>query len=148
MQALRSEAAEKYDQASTQLEDLKHKKGVTENVVEEAMIRNEEVKEQLKSNENYRQISHLEERLSDIIAETKSATALLDQLQKVKYFFVQNFIFLEKDYKSYDLIFYRDSYSFFIFFIHFLQEVNHGDISNDAKDKLLELLRLNAHATT
>lgn len=84
MQALRSEAAEKYDQASTRLEDLKHKKGVTENVVEEAKIRNEEIKEQLKSNENYRQISHLEERLSDIIAETKSATALLDQLQKVK----------------------------------------------------------------
>lgn len=148
MQALRSEAAEKYDQASTQLEDLKHKKGVTENVVEEAKIRNEEVKEQLKSNENYRQISHLEERLSDIIAETKSATALLDQLQKVKYFFIQNFICLEKDYESYDLIFYKGIYSFFIIFIHLIQEVNHGDISNDAKDKLLELLRLNAHATT
>lgn len=114
MQALRSEAAEKYDQASTQLEDLKHKKGVTENVVEEAMIRNEEVKEQLKSNENYRQISHLEERLSDIIAETKSATALLDQLQKVKYFFVQNFIFLEKDYKSSDIL-QRQLFVFYLF---------------------------------
>lgn len=65
------------------MEDLKHKRQVTENVVEEAQQRNEEIKDQLKSNENYRQISHLEERLSDIIEETKLATATLDQLQKV-----------------------------------------------------------------
>lgn len=62
---------------------MKHKKEVTEKVVEEAQQRNDEIKEQLKSNENYRQISHLEERLSDIIDETKSATTTLDQLQKV-----------------------------------------------------------------
>lgn len=82
-QAIRAEAAEKYDQASSKLEDLKHKKAVTENVVEEAKLRNEEIKDKLKSNENYRQISHLEERLSDIIEDTKIATATLDQLQKV-----------------------------------------------------------------
>lgn len=80
---MRSEATEKYEQASTQLADLKHKKEVTSNVVEEAQQRAAEIKEQLKSNENYRQISHLEERLSDIIEETKSATTTLDQLQKV-----------------------------------------------------------------
>lgn len=57
---------------------------MTEKVVEEAQQRNDEIKDQLKSNENYRQISHLEERLSDIIDETKSATATLDQLQKVR----------------------------------------------------------------
>lgn len=83
---MRAEAAEKYDQAASKLEDLKHKKGVTEKVVEETQQRNEEIKDQLKSNENYRQISHLEERLSDIIEETKAATTTLDQLQKVKSF--------------------------------------------------------------
>lgn len=86
-QALRTESAEKYDQASSQLQDLKHKKKVTENVVHEAQQRNEEIKEQLKTNENYRQISHLEERLSDLIDETKSSTTILDQLQKVSIFF-------------------------------------------------------------
>lgn len=69
--------------------DLKHKKEVTKNVVVEAQQRNDEIKEQLKSNENYRQISHLEERLSDIIEETKSATTSLDQLQKVHNKFFQ-----------------------------------------------------------
>lgn len=80
---MRSESAEKYDNASSKLEDLKHKKRVTENVVDEAQERNEEIKEQLKSNENYRQISHLEEKLTDIIEDTKSSTTILDQLQKV-----------------------------------------------------------------
>lgn len=54
-------------------------------MVEESQKRNEEIRDQLKSNENYRQISHLEEKLSDIIEETKSATATLDQLQKVSF---------------------------------------------------------------
>lgn len=83
LQGLRSEAAEKYEHSSSQLADLKHKKEVTQKVVDEAQQRNDEIKDQLKSNENYRQISHLEERLSDIIEETKSATTTLDQLQKV-----------------------------------------------------------------
>lgn len=80
---MRAEAAEKYDRASSQLDDLKHKKSVTDNVVEEAQRRNEEIRDQLKSNQNYRQISHLEDRLSDIIEDTKVATTSLDQLQKV-----------------------------------------------------------------
>lgn len=83
LKALRTESAEKYDQVSTQLDDLKHKKYVTEKVVQEAKQRNEDIKEQLKSNENYRQISHLEKKLSDIIDDTKISTAVLDQLQKV-----------------------------------------------------------------
>lgn len=62
---------------------MKHKKRVTEKVVEEAQQRNEEIKDQLKSNENYRQISHLEEKLSDIIDDTKASTTIMDQLQKV-----------------------------------------------------------------
>lgn len=65
------------------MEDLKHKKRVTEDVVEEAQRRNDEIKEQLRSNENYRQISHFEEKLSDLIDETKTATTTWDQLRKV-----------------------------------------------------------------
>lgn len=87
MKALRNESAERYDETSSRLEDLKHKQRVTENVVEEAQQRNEEIKEQLKSNDNYRQISHLEERLSDLIEETKEATTTLDEMQKVVFIF-------------------------------------------------------------
>ncbi|XP_031631597.1 putative leucine-rich repeat-containing protein DDB_G0290503 isoform X2 [Contarinia nasturtii] len=82
LSALRNESAERYDETSSRLEDLKHKQRVTENVVEEAQQRNEEIKEQLKSNDNYRQISHLEERLSDLIDETKEATTTFDEMQK------------------------------------------------------------------
>lgn len=86
LKALRTESAAKYERFSSQLEDLKHKKRVTEDVVEESQRRNEEIKDQLKSSDNYRQISHLEERLSDLIEETKNATTTFDQLQKVKHF--------------------------------------------------------------
>lgn len=112
-QALRAEAAEKYDQASSQLEDLKHKKSVTENVVDEAKSRNEEIKDQLRSNENYRQISHLEERLSDIIEDTKISTATLDQLQKVIYIYSEiHALELELEF-DFEYILKR----FFIFFL-------------------------------
>lgn len=80
---MRAESAEKYDNASSQLDDLKHKKAVTVSVVKEAEERNDAIKEQLRSNDNYRQISYLEEKLVDIIEETKEATTTLDQLQKV-----------------------------------------------------------------
>lgn len=69
---------------------MKHKKRVTEGVMQEAQQRNEEIKEQLKSNENYRQISHLEDRLSDLIEETKESTNILDQFQKV--FLIMTFL--------------------------------------------------------
>lgn len=93
IKVLRNESSEKYDQSSSLLEDLKHKKHVTENVVDESQQRNEEIKEQLKSNENYRQISHLEERLTDIIEETKTSTTILDELQKVFPRFIRFTIF-------------------------------------------------------
>lgn len=68
---------------SLKLEDLKQKRRITENVVEEAQQRIEDVKEQLKSNENYRQISHLEEKLTDFMEENKTLQETFDQLRKV-----------------------------------------------------------------
>lgn len=82
-QALRSEAAKKIELLSSRLEELKHKKRVTEDVVEGAVRRNEEIKEQLQSNENYRQISHLEETLADLMEEGKTLQSTYDQLKKV-----------------------------------------------------------------
>lgn len=67
---------------------MKHKKRVTEDVVEEAQRRNENIKDQLKSSENYRQISHLEERLLELIQETEDSTSTWDQLQKVSFLLV------------------------------------------------------------
>lgn len=71
---------------SLKLEDVKQKRRVTENVVEEAQQRIEDVKEQLKSNENYRQISHLEEKLTDFMEENKTLQETFDQLRKVLIF--------------------------------------------------------------
>lgn len=71
------------EQISTQLDELKHKKRVTEDVVEEAERRNNEIKDQLKSNESFRQISHLEEKLADLTEEAKTMQETLDQLKKV-----------------------------------------------------------------
>lgn len=83
LKALRAEAAKKIEQLSSRLEELKHKKRVTEDVVDEAERRNEEIKEQLKSNDNYRQISHLEERLADLMEEGESVQRTWEQLKKV-----------------------------------------------------------------
>lgn len=83
IKALRSEAAKKIELLSSRLEELKHKKRVTEDVVEGAVKRNDEIKHQLQSNENYRQISHLEERLADLISEGKTLQTTHDQLKKV-----------------------------------------------------------------
>lgn len=71
------------EHVSSQLEELRHKKRVTEDVVDEAVRRNDEVKEQLRSDENFRQISHLEEKLADLTDEAKSMQETWDQLQKV-----------------------------------------------------------------
>lgn len=67
------------------MDDAKHKKRVTENVVEESLRRNEELRNQLKSNETYRQISHLEEKLNDIVEENKTLQETFDQLRKVRF---------------------------------------------------------------
>lgn len=124
--------------------ELKHKKEVTEKVVEEAQQRNDEIKDQLKSNENYRQISHLEERLSDIIDETKSATTILDQLQKV-----QSSIFFFSSNRPIHVN--LNSIRCCLFFIFSSsQEHNYDDVVFEAKEKLdqlFEFLRSNNQAT-
>lgn len=84
-QSLRFDAEKRLEEISVKLVDVKYKKRVTENVVEEAQQRNEDVKEQLKSNDNYRQISHLEEKLNDFMEENKSLQETFDQLRKVCY---------------------------------------------------------------
>lgn len=79
------EAAKKIEMLSSRLEELKHKRRVTEDVVEGAIRRNEEIKDQLQSNETYRQISHLEEKLADMMAEGKTLQSTRDQMKKVFY---------------------------------------------------------------
>lgn len=79
---LREDAAIKMDELTTQLEELKKKERSTDNVVEEARKRNADVKEQLRSNDTYRQISHLEERLTDLIKENQVLESSLDQIKR------------------------------------------------------------------
>lgn len=78
----RSEATVKMSELSSVLQELEDKKRVTENVVDEARKRNQEIKINLKSNETYRQISHLEDKLVDLIKENKSLQDFVEQLQK------------------------------------------------------------------
>lgn len=128
---------------------MKHKRRVTESVMEEAQQRNDEIKEQLKSNENYRQISHLEDRLSDLIEETKESTTTLDQLQKVMCMLnisVLNLNCYLFSLYSIDILFVFIGAEFHLHF----QEYNHDDVINDAKDKLkqiTEFLRANTPTT-
>lgn len=83
LEAPRSEATVKMSELSGTLQELEDKKRVTENVVDEARKRNQEIKISLKSNETYRQISHLEDKLVDLIKENKSLQEVVEQLQKV-----------------------------------------------------------------
>lgn len=83
LEALRTNAAKRLEEISIKLEDAKHKHRVTQDVVEQANRRNEDIKEQLKSNDNYRQISHLEEKLNDFVMENKTQQETFDQLRKV-----------------------------------------------------------------
>uniref|UniRef100_A0AAG5DF11 Intraflagellar transport 74 n=1 Tax=Anopheles atroparvus TaxID=41427 RepID=A0AAG5DF11_ANOAO len=78
----RSEAIVKMNDLSSTLQELDDKKRITENVVEEARNRNQEVKINLKSNETYRQISHLEDKLVDLLKENKSLQSTVDQMQQ------------------------------------------------------------------
>ncbi|KFB43454.1 hypothetical protein ZHAS_00011292 [Anopheles sinensis] len=79
----RSTAIIKMNDLSSALQELDDKKRVTDNVVEEARSRHQELKVKLKSNETYRQLSHLEEKLIDILKENKSLQCTFDQLQQV-----------------------------------------------------------------
>lgn len=83
LQGLRSEAAKRLEAISSKLEEIKHKKRVTTDVVDEAERRNDEIKELLRSNENYRQISHLEDKLMDFMEENETLQETFDQLRKV-----------------------------------------------------------------
>lgn len=72
------------EEISIKLEEAKHKQRVTDDVVDQATQRSEDIKEQLKSNDNYRQISHLEEKLNDLVLENKTLQDSFDQLKKVR----------------------------------------------------------------
>ncbi|XP_055591662.1 intraflagellar transport protein 74 homolog [Uranotaenia lowii] len=82
LEAPRSEATIKMSDLSGTLQELEDKKRVTENVVDEAQKRNQEIKINLKSNETYRQISHLEDKLIDLMKENKNLQEVVEQLQK------------------------------------------------------------------
>lgn len=79
LQTLRSEAADNMEELTNRLEELSKKKAVTENVVKESQKRTHELKEHLRSNETYRQISHLEEKLTDLIKESKVLQESVDE---------------------------------------------------------------------
>lgn len=100
----------------------------------EAERRNEQIKDQLKSNENYRHISHLEEKLTDLIEDTKDSTITLDQLHKVSI----GSLSLCNHIKFGDLICFISVWLAVIF----VQEVNNNDVIDDASDKLTQLLDL------
>lgn len=84
--SLRSEATTKLEELSTILEELRDRKRVTESVVEDMEKRNYEIKENLRANETYRQISHLEEKLGDMIKDNKTLQMAVDELIKVTIF--------------------------------------------------------------
>ncbi|KAL7019232.1 hypothetical protein ACKWTF_011046 [Chironomus riparius] len=82
LNSLREEYAIKYEEISTALQELKDKKRVTESVVEDSEKRYKALKDTLRNNETYRQISHMEEKLSDILKDNKSLQASVDDLNK------------------------------------------------------------------
>lgn len=82
-QAHRTDAVRRLDELQAKLDDIKHKKRVTKNVIEEAQLRNDDLKNQLKNNDTYRHISHLEERLTDFMEENRTLQEALDQMRKV-----------------------------------------------------------------
>lgn len=80
--ALREEAAIKMDGLSTTVAELEKKKATTIGVVKEAKERNEELKAKLAGNERYRQIAHLEDRLTDVLASNAEAQQTVAQQRR------------------------------------------------------------------
>ncbi|ETN65728.1 coiled-coil domain containing 2 [Anopheles darlingi] len=78
----RSEAIVKMNELTSVLQQLDDKKRVTDNVVEEARNRNQEIKINLKSNETYRQISHLEDKLVDLMKGNKTLQEDVEQMEQ------------------------------------------------------------------
>ncbi|KAG5675696.1 hypothetical protein PVAND_005580 [Polypedilum vanderplanki] len=79
---LRDEYAAKYEETSTIMQELKDKKRVTENVVRDAERQYSEIKDALRSNETYRQISHMEEKLTDLLKDNKSLQSSIEEFNK------------------------------------------------------------------
>lgn len=79
---LRSEAAEKIGVQTSQLEELRHKKRVTDDVLQEADRKLKEMKSELRGNENFRKISHLEEKLSELKKETRTMKDAVEELKQ------------------------------------------------------------------
>ncbi|XP_050076194.1 intraflagellar transport protein 74 homolog [Anopheles maculipalpis] len=78
----RADAIVKMNDLTSVLQEMEDKKRVTENVVEEARNRNHEVKFSLRSNDTYRQISHLEDKLVDLMKESKSLQEAINHMQQ------------------------------------------------------------------
>nr|XP_040226510.2 intraflagellar transport protein 74 homolog [Anopheles coluzzii] len=78
----RSEAIAKMNELTTILQEMEDKKRVTENVVDEARNRNHEIKINLKSNDTYRQISHLEDKLIDLMKDNKVLQETVKNIQQ------------------------------------------------------------------
>ena len=72
------------EELTTILENLKDKQRVTEQVVESTKQRCQDIKEHLKTNETYRHISHLEEKLNDLINEKNVLQNSVEQSRKVE----------------------------------------------------------------
>uniref|UniRef100_A0A182SN48 Uncharacterized protein n=1 Tax=Anopheles maculatus TaxID=74869 RepID=A0A182SN48_9DIPT len=79
----RADAIVKMNDLTSVLQEMEDKKRVTENVVDEARNRNHEIKFSLKSNDTYRQISHLEDKLVDLMKESKTLQEAIDHVQQV-----------------------------------------------------------------
>lgn len=104
LEQIRNEYAVKYEELSTNLQELRDKKRVTENVVAENERRNKSIKvhfhfpsvaqelfimissfqESLRNNETYRQISHLEEKLNDLLKDNKQLESHVNELNEVR----------------------------------------------------------------
>uniref|UniRef100_A0A182QQ25 Uncharacterized protein n=1 Tax=Anopheles farauti TaxID=69004 RepID=A0A182QQ25_9DIPT len=78
----RAEAIVKMNDLTSILQEMEDKKRVTENVVEEARNRNQEIKISLRSNDTYRQISHLEDKLVDLMKENKILQEVVNDMQQ------------------------------------------------------------------
>ncbi|XP_055378435.1 intraflagellar transport protein 74 homolog [Condylostylus longicornis] len=79
---LRNESTEKMEALSNKLEELSRKERVTQEVLAEAKKRNQEIKEQLRTNEVYREIAHLEEKLSGLDIEIKTLQDIVKEQDK------------------------------------------------------------------
>lgn len=67
---------------TSRLEELRNKKRITEGVLDQSRKRSRDTKESLRSNETYRQIAHLEEKLTDLCKESKMLRGAVEENRK------------------------------------------------------------------